>query len=87
MDLLGLLYNFDYILNFFFENIYTEKSGYHIIYSAEMSICVLCDFRLVNRTYRLVCLKSTTPEELYARKVCVLPNQCYFHFKASMAVK
>ena len=25
--------------------------------------------RLVKRTYRLICLKSTTPEELYARKV------------------
>jgi hypothetical protein len=31
----------------------------------------LCFFvkRMVSRTYRLVCLKSTTPEELYARKV------------------
>ncbi|KAL5004597.1 hypothetical protein ScPMuIL_018053 [Solemya velum] len=25
--------------------------------------------KLVNRTYRLVCLKSTTPEELFARKI------------------
>ncbi|KAJ8315923.1 hypothetical protein KUTeg_006524 [Tegillarca granosa] len=25
--------------------------------------------KIVNRTYRLICLKSTTPEELYARKI------------------
>ncbi len=26
-------------------------------------------FRLVTRNYRLICLKSTTPEELYSRKI------------------
>ncbi|XP_053405478.1 NBAS subunit of NRZ tethering complex-like [Mercenaria mercenaria] len=35
--------------------------------------------RLVNRTYRLVCLKSTTPEELFARK---LENEEYGEAKA-----
>ena len=30
-----------------------------------------CYFRILKQTYRLLCLRSTTPEELYARKVCV----------------
>lgn len=37
------------------------------------------NFRIINRTYRLVCLKSTTPEELYARKVSDLLNYLLHH--------
>jgi neuroblastoma-amplified sequence len=32
------------------------------------------DPKILKRTYRLLGLKSTTPEELYARKVCRLPH-------------
>ena len=41
--------------------------------SEEMIIFVDCD-RTVTKVYRMVWLKSTTPEELYARKVRLARN-------------
>jgi len=35
-------------------------------------------FRALHRTYRLVCLRSTTPEELYARKVTEIMIEIVF---------
>ena len=34
------------------------------------SVC--CFIRVLYRTYRLVCIRSTTPEELYSRKVSLI---------------
>lgn len=43
-------------------------------------------YRLVKRAYRLVSLKSTTPEELFARKVGYSRNTCFaFQFTINIS--
>ena len=45
-----------------------------------LSVCIrardVFDCRLVTKTYRLINIKSTTPEELYAHKVCKFHCSC-----------